>query len=56
MEFQIYLSSSDKRWYWRLQSGEGTIATGHQGYDTEQQCRHDIQIVKQSANAPVVVY
>ena len=56
MEFQIYQSKNDNRYYWRLQKGEDTIATGHQGYDTEQQCRNDIEIVKQSANVPIVVY
>lgn len=55
MEFQIF-SGSDGRLYWRLQSGKDTIATGHQGYETEEACREDIKLVKSASDAPIVVY
>jgi uncharacterized protein YegP (UPF0339 family) len=57
MYFEIYQSSKDLKYYWRLvrrrvgaynysTASNEIIATGHQGYDTRDDAVKDIELVK----------
>ena len=55
MWFEIYRDKSPSReWRWQLKSRNGKIiAVPGEGFVTKNACLHNIQLVKQSTNAPV---
>jgi uncharacterized protein len=53
MKYEVYPDSSGQ-WRWRLKAGNGQIiAVSGEGYLNLQDCKHAIELVKQSSNAPV---
>ena len=53
MKFQMYRDSRNE-WRWRLRAANGrTIADSGEGYVNKSDCRHAIDLVKSSYNAPV---
>lgn len=54
MLFAIY-PDSKKEWRWRLRADNGKIiAVSSEGYTNKSDCRHAIELVKQSSNATVI--
>lgn len=49
-KFQIFKSTANGQFYFRLRSGNGEIILSSEGYITKQGCHNGIQAVK--ANAP----
>ena len=56
MKYEIYQDeSADREWRWRLLASNGrNIANGGQGYSNKADCLRGIELVKSSADAPVV--
>ncbi len=53
MYFEIYQDNRGE-WRWTLKAGNHeTIAVSSEGYHNRADCLHGINLVKQSANAPV---
>ena len=53
MTFYIYQDNADE-WRWRLRAANNKIiAVSGEGYVNKSDCRHAINLVKQSANARV---
>ena len=50
MCFEIYQSSSDSNWYWRLWCNSEIIATGHQSYGSYIAALNGVNIVKKCGN------
>lgn len=49
-----YFKDDTGEWRWHLKAANGRIiADSGEGYQNEQDCLHGIELVKQSANAPV---
>jgi uncharacterized protein YegP (UPF0339 family) len=54
MKYHVYQDTGGK-WRWRLKAANGQIvADSGQGYSSKQACKEGIDIVKDSADAPVV--
>jgi uncharacterized protein YegP (UPF0339 family) len=54
MTYHVYKDAGGK-WRWRLKAANGQIvADSGQGYASKQHCKEGIDLVKSSANAPVV--
>lgn len=49
-KFQIYKSSNNSQYYFRLKAGNGETVLSSEGYTTKQSCENGITSVK--ANAP----
>lgn len=49
-KFQLFRSSANFQYYFRLRSGNGEIILSSEGYTTKQNCKNGISSVK--ANAP----
>ena len=55
-DFQIWQSTRNGEWYWKLRARNyQTVATGGEGFSTEEACRESIEIVKTCGDAPVEV-
>lgn len=53
MRYQMYQDAANE-WRWRLRAANHEIiATSGEGYKNKSDCRHAIDLVKGSANAPV---
>ena len=53
MYFEVYKDKADE-WRWRLKSANGNVlATPHEGYENKADCLHNLELVKQSADAPI---
>jgi len=54
MKYEIYKDTRGE-WRWRLKASNGQIiATSGEGYHNRSDCEHGIDLVKGSADAPVV--
>ncbi len=55
-DFQIWQSSKNDQWYWRLRARNyQSVAIGGEGFSSEAVCRESIEIVKTCGDAPVKV-
>ena len=53
-DFQIWQSAKDSQWYWKLRARNyQSVATGGEGFTTEEACRNSIEIVKTCGDAPI---
>jgi uncharacterized protein YegP (UPF0339 family) len=51
----VYYKDAKGDWRWRLvASGGRTIADSAEGYKNKEDCKHDIDLVKQSGNATII--
>ncbi len=55
MRYEVYKDARNE-WRWRLRAGNNVdiIASSGEGYVNKSDCLHGIDLVKSSANAPVV--
>ncbi len=54
--FQVWQSAKSGEWYWRLRANNyQPVATGGEGFSSEDACRDSIEIVKTCGEAPVEV-
>ena len=55
-DFQIWQSAQNGQWYWRLRARNyQSVATGGEGFTTEEACRNSIEIVKTCGDTPIEV-
>jgi uncharacterized protein YegP (UPF0339 family) len=54
MKFHIWKGAT-KQWYWRLRAKNGEIIATGEGYTRKRDALHAIKLVRQSADAPLVV-
>lgn len=55
MHFEIYKDAAGK-YRWRLRSANNkTVADSGEGYNSEQACRHGIDLVRGTTNIPINV-
>lgn len=53
MKYEIYKATNDE-WRWRFRAANGLIiAVSSEGYRNESDCRHSIDLVKGSVDAPI---
>jgi len=48
--FELFKSSANAQYYFRLKAGNGKIILGSEGYTTKQSCRNGIDSVKENAS------
>jgi uncharacterized protein len=53
MYYQVWQSTSDRKWYWHLKSANNEIIAQGEGYASKAGALHAIALVKASANAPI---
>ncbi len=54
MKYQVFKSTSNNQYYWRLLAANGrSIATGGEGYHNHKDCLAAIALVKGSYSAPI---
>jgi uncharacterized protein YegP (UPF0339 family) len=52
----VYYQGASGRWRWRLKASNGrVIADSAEDHQNKEDCLHDINLVKQSGNATVIV-